>query len=74
MRAKPQNTLVIEDSLHGVHAAKAAGMRVIGFTGGSHSYLGHSNALVEAGAETAITKHAHLLEVLEAMAVWQDLS
>ncbi|KEC55380.1 HAD family hydrolase [Bartonella koehlerae] len=74
LRIKPNNTIVIEDSLHGVHAATAAGMRVIGFTGGSHSYLGHSNALVEAGAETAIAKHAHLLEVLEAMAVWQDLS
>ncbi|GAA5103483.1 HAD family phosphatase [Bartonella jaculi] len=74
LHADPQNTIVIEDSLHGVHAATAAGMRVIGFTGGSHSYLGHSNALAEAGAETVIAKHAHLLEVLEAMEVWQDLS
>ncbi|WP_375607798.1 MULTISPECIES: HAD family hydrolase [unclassified Bartonella] len=73
LQAEPQNTIVIEDSLHGVHAAKAAGMRVIGFTGGSHSYLGHSNALAEAGAETVIAKHAHLGEVLEAMAVWRDL-
>ncbi|WP_336276342.1 HAD family hydrolase [Bartonella sp. CB178] len=71
--AKPRNTVVIEDSIHGVHAAKAAGMRVIGFTGGSHSYFGHSNALVDAGAETSMTKHAHLLEVLEAMEIWQDL-
>ncbi|WP_375704766.1 HAD family hydrolase, partial [Bartonella sp. AD328YNZD] len=45
LQVEPQNTIVIEDSIHGVHAAKAAGMRVIGFTGGSHSYLGHSNAL-----------------------------
>ncbi|WP_375638678.1 HAD family hydrolase [Bartonella sp. MF74HXZ] len=73
LQAEPQNTIVIEDSLHGVHAATAAGMRVIGFTGGSHSYLGHSNALAEAGAETVIAKHAHLGEVLEAMAVWRDL-
>ncbi|WP_273758127.1 HAD family phosphatase [Bartonella sp. AU55XJBT] len=73
LKAEPQNTIVIEDSLHGVHAAIAAGMRVIGFTGGSHSYLGHSNALAEAGAETVIAKHAHLGEVLEAMAVWRDL-
>ncbi|WP_375635757.1 MULTISPECIES: HAD family hydrolase [unclassified Bartonella] len=73
LQAEPQNTIVIEDSLHGVHAAIAAGMRVIGFTGGSHSYLGHSNALAEAGAETVIAKHAHLGEVLEAMAVWRDL-
>ncbi|MCZ2158486.1 HAD family phosphatase [Bartonella sp. 220] len=74
LHVEPQNTIVIEDSLHGVHAASTAGMRVIGFTGGSHSYLGHSHALAEAGAETVIAKHAHLLEVLEAMAVWRDLS
>ncbi|WP_208440385.1 HAD family hydrolase [Bartonella raoultii] len=74
LRIRPENTIVIEDSLHGVHAASAAGMRVIGFTGGSHSYPGHSNVLAEAGAETVIAKHAHLGEVLEAMAVWQDLS
>ncbi|WP_019219754.1 HAD family hydrolase [Bartonella florencae] len=74
LHAKPANTIVIEDSLHGVHAATAAGMRVIGFTGGSHSYLGHSHVLAEAGAETVIAKHAHLGEVLKAMAVWQDLS
>lgn len=73
LQVEPQNTIVIEDSLHGVHAAIAAGMRVIGFTGGSHSYLGHSNALADAGAETVIAKHAHLGEVLEAMAVWRDL-
>lgn len=74
LHANPTNTIVIEDSLHGVHAASTAGMRIIGFTGGSHSYLGHSNALAEAGAETVIAKHAHLGEVLEAMAVWRDLS
>ncbi|WP_336294751.1 HAD family hydrolase [Bartonella sp. CB169] len=74
LHAEPKNTIVIEDSIYGVHAATAAGMRVIGFTGGSHSYLGHSNALADAGAETVIAKHAHLLEALEAMAVWRDLS
>ncbi|WP_455481062.1 HAD family hydrolase [Bartonella sp. B12(2025)] len=74
LHAEPTNTIVIEDSIHGVHAATAAGMRVIGFTGGSHSYLGHSNALAEAGAETVIAKHAHLLEALEAMAIWRDVS
>jgi len=36
MQAAPGRTLVIEDSVSGVVAAKAAGMTVWGFTGGSH--------------------------------------
>ena len=37
MRAHPRNCLVIEDSPAGVAAARAAGMRVFAFTGGSHA-------------------------------------
>jgi HAD superfamily hydrolase (TIGR01509 family) len=36
MQATPARTLVIEDSVSGVAAAKAAGMQVWGFSGGSH--------------------------------------
>jgi beta-phosphoglucomutase-like phosphatase (HAD superfamily) len=36
MRAGPRRTLVIEDSAPGVLAAQAAGMTVLGYTGGSH--------------------------------------
>jgi beta-phosphoglucomutase-like phosphatase (HAD superfamily) len=36
MQAAPSRTLVIEDSISGVMAAKAAGMAVWGFVGGSH--------------------------------------
>ena len=39
MGVKPERAFVIEDSVHGVTAAKRAGMRVIGFTGASHTCL-----------------------------------
>lgn len=38
MGVKPENCLVIEDGIHGIVAAKAAGMTVFAFTGGSHMY------------------------------------
>ena len=52
MGASPAQTLVVEDSLNGVLAAKAAGMAVWGFTGGSH-YAGRdmAPALKAAGAD-----------------------
>ncbi|WP_112874680.1 HAD family hydrolase [Paracoccus endophyticus] len=34
---RPADCIVIEDSIAGVRAAQAAGMRCIGFTGGSHA-------------------------------------
>jgi HAD superfamily hydrolase (TIGR01509 family) len=36
MGARPERTLVVEDSVNGVLAGKRAGMTVWGFTGGSH--------------------------------------
>jgi len=68
--ANPANTFVIEDSVHGVAGAKAAGMRVIGFTGASHSYPGHADALTEAGAETVIRRWAELKSVIAALSEW----
>ena len=47
---KPEDCLVIEDSVHGVTAASAARMRVLGFTGGSHCRPGHAERLLAAGA------------------------
>ncbi|MEQ1950843.1 HAD family phosphatase [Mesorhizobium sp. CN2-181] len=71
-RADPANTFVIEDSVHGIHAAKAAGMRVIGFTGAAHSYPGHADVLTDAGAETVIRRWADFNGVVAALSEWSE--
>lgn len=68
----PKDVFVVEDSTHGVHAARSAGMRVIGFTGGAHSYPGHADRLTEEGAETVISRHKDLLATIEALSIWSD--
>jgi HAD superfamily hydrolase (TIGR01509 family) len=68
--ADPARTFVIEDSVHGIHGAKSAGMRVIGFTGASHSYPGHADALTEAGAETVIRRWVDFRGVIAALSEW----
>lgn len=73
MGAQPQKTIVIEDSVHGITGAKAAGMRVIGFTGGSHTYPSHADRLMEAGAETTINRMEDLHAVLTALNEWSGL-
>jgi HAD superfamily hydrolase (TIGR01509 family) len=72
--ADPANVMVIEDSVHGIEAARAAGMRVIGFTGGSHSYPGHADKLTEAGAETVISRMTDLPATVEALAGWAEFN
>jgi HAD superfamily hydrolase (TIGR01509 family) len=46
----PGETIVIEDSVTGVLAARRAGMKVFGFTGGGHAYSSLASRLTQAGA------------------------
>jgi HAD superfamily hydrolase (TIGR01509 family) len=72
-RSAPRDALVLEDSVPGVIAARAAGCRVVGFTGGSHTYSGHADALSEAGAETVIRRLVDFPAMVSAMAAWQGV-
>ena len=60
MNARPGDCLVIEDSTAGVQAAVAAGMRVIGFTGGGHCGPDHADKLRQAGATIIVARMADL--------------
>lgn len=69
--ADPGKSFVVEDSVHGIAGAMAAGMRVIGFTGGAHSYPGHADVLTEAGAETVIRRWADFPAMIAALSGWK---
>ena len=56
---------MIEDGVPGVQAGRAAGMRVLGFVGGSHCDEGHKDRLVSAGAELVFSDMHDLPSLIE---------
>ena len=64
MGARPENCMVIEDSITGVQAARSAGMSCIGFCGGSHFRHGHDLRLAFYGAEAIARSHDELFGLL----------
>ncbi len=69
MGVAPKDCLVIEDSVAGVVAGRAAGMAVFGFGGGSHfSPLDDGAHLTAAGAELLFDDMARLPDLVAARA------
>lgn len=64
MQASPARCIVIEDSVPGISAARAAGMTVLGFHGGSHCPPGYAETLRAAGAATTFDDMRRLPDLI----------
>ena len=70
MHVRPAECIVVEDSPAGVTAAVNAGMKAIGFVGGSHSGANLGPQLLAAGASTIIADMRQLKSTVAALRGW----
>ena len=69
MGISPAQCLVIEDSVTGVTAAKAAGMLVLGFLGGGHIRSHHAELLTKAGTQKLFDNMTELPQVIQSLSL-----
>ncbi|KFC69355.1 putative Haloacid dehalogenase-like hydrolase Phosphatase [Bosea sp. LC85] len=67
MGVQPGDCVVVEDSVNGVMAGKAAGMQVIGFTAGAHCAGNHGDRLAMAGADRIVCSYGDLATALNGL-------
>jgi len=71
MKVPAERCVVIEDSVAGIAGARAAGMAVLGFYGGSHCRPGYAEPLREAGALLTFDDMRRLPELVRRVTWWQ---
>jgi HAD superfamily hydrolase (TIGR01509 family) len=64
MGFQPAQSIVVEDSVNGVKAARSAQMYSIGFVGGAHCEPDHATRLIEAGADRICRNAGELAQAL----------
>jgi HAD superfamily hydrolase (TIGR01509 family) len=65
----PRHCIVVEDSINGIRAARAAGMGAIGFAGGTHCLDGHAADLTASGADVVIDAFADLGAAIDMLTI-----
>ncbi len=74
MGFKPNQCLVVEDSIAGVRAGVAAGMHTIGFAGGSHCSADHPARLRDAGAHDVARNMSTVTAIIDRIANGRSVS